>query len=129
MKYSPLLPSGGVSYDFDGGHSVYASYGRNFSSPSTDNLYRSVVLDPKPEFTNSYEAGYRFRSTDRLVPYVGGGIGSYQFTEESEFADPDENVDERFTRSRIGRSPRLTAAVSRKAMTRPPPTAKCATTT
>ncbi|MFC7537100.1 TonB-dependent receptor [Sphingomonas sp. GCM10030256] len=62
VKYSPILPSGGVSFDFDGGHSVYASYGRNFSSPSTDNLYRSVNIDVKPEFTNSYEAGYRFRS-------------------------------------------------------------------
>ena len=62
VKYSPVLPSGGVAYDFSGGHSVYASYGRNFSSPSTDNLYRSVNIDVKPEFTNSYEGGYRFRS-------------------------------------------------------------------
>lgn len=62
VKYSPILPSGGVSYDFSGGHSLYASYGKNFSSPSTDNLYRSVVLDPKPETTNSYEFGYRYRS-------------------------------------------------------------------
>jgi iron complex outermembrane recepter protein len=62
VKYSPLLPSGGVSYDFDDHSSVYASYGKNFSSPSTDNLYRSVVLDPAPETTQSFEAGYRFRS-------------------------------------------------------------------
>ncbi|MCW3798765.1 TonB-dependent receptor [Sphingomonas sp. BN140010] len=62
VKYSPLLPSAGASYDFSGGHSVYVSYGKNFSSPSTDNLYRSVVLDPTPETTNSYELGYRFRS-------------------------------------------------------------------
>jgi iron complex outermembrane receptor protein len=62
VKYSPLLPSGGVSFDFTGNHSVYASYGRNFSSPSTDNLYRSVTIEVKPEFTNSYEAGYRYRS-------------------------------------------------------------------
>jgi opacity protein-like surface antigen len=41
--------------------------------------------------------GYRFRSADRFVPYVGGGIGSYHFKEESEFATADENVDERFT--------------------------------
>jgi opacity protein-like surface antigen len=41
--------------------------------------------------------GYRFRSADRFVPYVGGGIGSYRFKEDSEFATADENVDERFT--------------------------------
>ena len=38
-------------------------------------------------------------------------------------------IEERFTRSRSGRSPRRTAAVSRTAMTRPPPTAKWETTT
>ena len=60
VKYSPLLPSAGLSYDIASGHSVYTSYGRNFSSPSTDNLYRSVVLDPSPETTDSLEAGYRY---------------------------------------------------------------------
>jgi iron complex outermembrane receptor protein len=62
VKYSPILPSAGVSYDFGGGHSVYASFGKNFSSPSTDNLYRSVNLDVDPENTDSYEAGYRMRT-------------------------------------------------------------------
>jgi opacity protein-like surface antigen len=55
-------------------------------------------------------AGYRFRSTDRIVPYVGGGIGSYQFREESEFADPDGNVDERFTSYRALLGVEYTAA-------------------
>ncbi len=42
-------------------------------------------------------AGYRFSRGARTVPYVGGGIGSLKFQETSDFADPDENVDERFT--------------------------------
>jgi iron complex outermembrane receptor protein len=63
VKYNPILPSAGVAYEFgDSGHSVYASYGKNFSSPSTDNLYRSVNIDVEPETTDSFEAGYRFRS-------------------------------------------------------------------
>ncbi|HEX8125038.1 MAG TPA: TonB-dependent receptor [Allosphingosinicella sp.] len=63
VKYSPILPSAGIAYEFgDSGHSVYASYGKNFSSPSTDNLYRSVNIDVEPETTDSFEAGYRFRS-------------------------------------------------------------------
>jgi hypothetical protein len=33
----------------------------------------------------------------RLVPYAGGGIGSVQYTEESAFAAPGENIDDRFT--------------------------------
>jgi iron complex outermembrane receptor protein len=71
VKYSPTLPSGGVSYDFGGGHSVYASYGKNFSSPSTDNLYRSVTINPSPETTNNFEGGYRF-STGRVQAQLAG---------------------------------------------------------
>jgi iron complex outermembrane receptor protein len=77
VKYSPLLPSGGVSYDITGAHSVYASYGKNFSSPSTDNLYRSVVLNPEPETTNSYEAGYRYK-TGRLQAQLATYFVSYK---------------------------------------------------
>ncbi|RST31749.1 TonB-dependent receptor [Sphingomonas ginkgonis] len=62
VKYSPILPSAGASFNITKSQSVYVSFGKNFSSPSTDNLYRSVVLNPSPETTNNYEAGYRFTS-------------------------------------------------------------------
>ncbi|WP_174273896.1 TonB-dependent receptor [Sphingomonas bacterium] len=62
IKYHPLLPSAGVSFDPIQSTSVYASYGRNFSAPSTDNLYRSPTINPKGETTNAYEAGLRYRS-------------------------------------------------------------------
>ncbi len=42
-------------------------------------------------------AGYRFPAKARSVPYLGGGVGSLKFEETSDFADPDENVSERFT--------------------------------
>ncbi len=42
-------------------------------------------------------AGYRFPASARSVPYLGGGVGSLEFEETSDFADPDENVSERFT--------------------------------
>lgn len=42
-------------------------------------------------------AGYRFPIRDRIVPYVGGGVGSLKFEETSDFADAGENVSERFT--------------------------------
>jgi opacity protein-like surface antigen len=42
-------------------------------------------------------AGYRFAMRERIVPYLGGGVGSLRFEETSDFADPDENVSERFT--------------------------------
>jgi len=37
--------------------------------------------------------GYRFNVHPRVIPYVGGGFGSYHYTEESDFADASENVD------------------------------------
>jgi opacity protein-like surface antigen len=41
--------------------------------------------------------GWRFRKWERFVPYGGGGYSSYRYKETSDFADPDENVDERFS--------------------------------
>ena len=41
--------------------------------------------------------GYRFPVVIGLTPYAGAGPGWYHFTETSQFADEDENVDERFT--------------------------------
>jgi hypothetical protein len=37
--------------------------------------------------------GYRFNVTPRVIPYVGAGLGNYRYTEESDFADPSENLD------------------------------------
>ena len=39
--------------------------------------------------------GLRFRPGYGVVPYVGGGIGSYAYKEKSDFSEPAENVDVR----------------------------------
>jgi opacity protein-like surface antigen len=41
--------------------------------------------------------GWRFRRWRRVVPYGGAGYSSYRYQESSDFADPDENVDARFS--------------------------------
>lgn len=41
--------------------------------------------------------GYRFSLGARVIPYAGGGIGSYRYQETSEFAGDDEDVSESFT--------------------------------
>ncbi len=42
--------------------------------------------------------GYRFKVGRRqIVPYVGGGVGWYRYSETSHFATDDENVSETFT--------------------------------
>lgn len=40
--------------------------------------------------------GWRFRRWRQVVPYGGGGFTQLRYKETSEFADPGENVDERF---------------------------------
>jgi hypothetical protein len=37
--------------------------------------------------------GYRFNAHPRIIPYVGAGLGSYHYTEESDFAAPSDNLD------------------------------------
>lgn len=41
--------------------------------------------------------GYRFRTSPRVFPYVGAGVGSYSYQETSDFADAGDNVDARHT--------------------------------
>jgi opacity protein-like surface antigen len=41
--------------------------------------------------------GYRFRLSNGNTGYVGGGAGSMRFKEVSDFAEPGDNTDERFT--------------------------------
>jgi hypothetical protein len=40
-----------------------------------------------------FTGGYRFNAHPRVIPYVGGGFGSYHYTESSDFANASENVD------------------------------------
>jgi hypothetical protein len=37
--------------------------------------------------------GYRFHVSRRIIPYAGAGLASYHYTEESDFATPEENLD------------------------------------
>lgn len=80
--------SGGVERFRKTGERVFVSDGEVFKLGIDD----TVTITPI-----TVTAGYRFRSTDRFVPYLGGGAGVYQFKEVSEGADASENVDERFT--------------------------------
>lgn len=41
--------------------------------------------------------GWRFRASEKFVPYGGVGYSRYRYKETSQFAEPDENVDETFT--------------------------------
>jgi iron complex outermembrane receptor protein len=70
LKYNKLLPNIGVVYDFTPQISGFASYSKGLSVPSTDNLYSAFFFPvdtpeakPKPEVTNSFDGGLRYRSS------------------------------------------------------------------
>ena len=70
LNYSKLLPSIGAIYDISSHLSAFASYSKGISVPSTDNLYNAYFFPegteqakPKPEITNSFDGGLRYRSS------------------------------------------------------------------
>ncbi|WP_246104869.1 TonB-dependent receptor [Sphingomonas xanthus] len=70
LKYNKLLPNIGAVYDITTNLSAFASYAKGLSVPSTDNLYNSFYYPegtpqakPRPETTDSFDVGLRYRST------------------------------------------------------------------
>jgi iron complex outermembrane receptor protein len=77
LKYDKLLPNVGVVFDVNPRISVFGSYAKGISVPSTDNLYNafffaedSDAAAPAPETTDSFDGGVRYRSSK-----VQGQIG------------------------------------------------------
>lgn len=70
LKYNKLLPTLGLVYDFTPTISAFASYTKNISVPSTDNLYNAFFFAPdepsarpNAETTDSFDMGVRYRSS------------------------------------------------------------------
>jgi iron complex outermembrane receptor protein len=70
FKYDKLLPNIGLVYNFTSQISAFANYSKGLSVPSTDNLYNSFFFapdderaQPKPETTDSFDGGLRYRSS------------------------------------------------------------------
>jgi iron complex outermembrane recepter protein len=62
-KFSPVLPSVGLNYKLADNLSFFGSYARGFSSPRTDNLYRTPIVNVDPETTDTFDAGLRYTTS------------------------------------------------------------------
>jgi iron complex outermembrane receptor protein len=69
LKYKKFQPNLGLIYDFSPSLSAFASYAKNISVPSTDNLYNAFYFPadtaqakPRPEVTETFDGGLRYRS-------------------------------------------------------------------
>ena len=69
LKYDKLLPNFGFTYEVAPRLNVFANYSRGLQVPGTDNLYNSFYFPvgspnatPRPETTDNFDAGLRYRS-------------------------------------------------------------------
>ncbi len=69
LKYSKVLPNVGLTFDVVEHTSVFANFSQGLQVPGTDNLYQSFYFPagtasalPKPETTNNFDFGARYKS-------------------------------------------------------------------
>lgn len=96
FKYDKLLPNLGAIYDLTDQVSLFASYSKGLSVPSTDNLYNSFFFapdtaeaKPKPETTDSVDGGVRYRS-GQIQAQLSGWYTKFNDRTASAF-DPELN--------------------------------------
>jgi iron complex outermembrane receptor protein len=96
FKYDELLPNLGAIYDITDQMSLFASYTKGLSVPSTDNLYNSFFFAPdtdearpKPETTDSFDGGFRYRS-GQIQAQLSGWFTKFNDRTASAF-DPELN--------------------------------------
>jgi iron complex outermembrane receptor protein len=97
FTYKKLLPSVGLIYDLTPQLSAFASYSKGLSVPSTDNLYNSFFFPadteqakPKPEGTDNFDGGLRFR-TSKIQAQLSGWYTHFTNRQAQAF-DPELNV-------------------------------------
>ena len=69
-KYNKFTPNLGLTYDLSSNAAIFANYSKGVQVPGTDNLYNafffpadSDAAHPKPETTDNFDIGLRYRST------------------------------------------------------------------
>lgn len=96
-KFDKILPSAGLTFQINDQVSVYASYAKGLQVPGTDNLYNAFYFErgtdqanPKPETTDNFDAGVRYRS-GKIQAQLAGWYTNFKNRLASSY-DPEENV-------------------------------------
>ena len=96
FKYNKLLPNIGAIYNVTPSVSLFANYAKGLSVPSTDNLYNSFFFAPdqaqarpKPETTDSFDGGLRYRNS-KIQAQLSGWYTKFKNREAQAF-DPELN--------------------------------------
>ena len=96
LTYKKVLPNIGFTYDLRNNFSVFANFSQGLSVPGTDNLYNAFFFPadtararPKPETTDNFDAGVRYRS-GKVQAQLSGFYNQFQNRLASAY-DPDIN--------------------------------------
>ena len=94
FNYKKILPTAGFTFQVYDKTDVYGSYSKNIQVPGTDNLYNSFYFpaasekaQPKPEESDNFDLGLRYRSS-KLQWQIGGWYTLYTNRLASSY-DPD----------------------------------------
>jgi len=78
FKFKKILPNLGLTFDLDQSASVFANYSKGVQVPGTDSLYNSFYFaptaeqaKPKPETTDNFDLGVRYRSGKLMAQFSG----------------------------------------------------------
>jgi iron complex outermembrane receptor protein len=96
FNYDKLLPSFGFTYRLTDDFSVFGNFSQGLSVPGTDNLYQSFYYPvgtppatPRPETTDNFDVGVRFRS-GKIQAQFSGFYNQFQNRLASAY-DPELN--------------------------------------
>jgi iron complex outermembrane recepter protein len=78
FTYNKILPNVGAIYDVTPQLSIFANYSKGLQVPRTDSLYNSFFFpidtpqaNPRPETTDNFDLGVRYRSRGVLAQFSG----------------------------------------------------------
>lgn len=78
LNYHKILPNIGLTYDIGQHSSIFANYSKGLQVPGTDSLYNSFYFapntaqaNPKPETTDNFDFGVRYRSSNLIAQFSG----------------------------------------------------------
>lgn len=78
FKYNKILPNLGLTYDLDERSTVFVNFSKGVQVPGTDSLYNSFYFaptaaqaKPKPETTDNFDLGVRYRSGKLMAQFSG----------------------------------------------------------
>jgi iron complex outermembrane receptor protein len=88
VHYDKALPNLGASWNVNDQNQVYVSYSQGFAAPKTDDLYTSTPEGVKPETTDLYSGGYRYRGAN--FTFTGSLWGSIWHNHIVQSVDPND---------------------------------------